>query len=206
MFEAFVATFFDGLEAFLVVAVAVAFFRKSRRGLVVAAQLGLAGSVVASVMAAWLFSSANNPEWWLWLLSVGTAAFVAVLAADVWRATRRAAAEREGRLQPEDPTPSGAAWLIVFAGTVLVVARGGMLIVLLFASLIFQIGAFEVTVAAATGTAGAALLSWLWSRYAHRLAPRTVMTVTAAFVLIFLSHLLISDILGLWQNRLWLPL
>jgi high-affinity iron transporter len=203
MFDAFVATFLEGLEAFLVVAVALAFFRKSRRGVVAAAQLGLGVSVGASVTFAWLLSGAENPTRVTWLLAVAAAAVVTLLAADVWRAARRMAAERNGLAVEEHPSPSGAAWLAVFLGTVLLVSRSGMMSVLLFGSLIFQIGAVGVTAAAACGTAAAALLSWQWSRHAHRLPTRTVVTVTATVVLIFLSHLVISDILGLWQNRLW---
>ena len=205
MVDAFVATFFEGLEAFVVVAAALAFFRKSRRSVVSAAQLGVGASAGVSVTAAWLLSSADNPNWWLWLLALGATVFVVVLAADVWRAFRRVAAEREGLVPDEHPSSSAIAWIAVFVGTVLLVSRSAMLTVLLFGSLIFQVGVIEVTAAAIAGTLAAASLSWQWSRHAHRLPPRTVVTVTGAVVLIFLSHLVISDILGLWQNRLWSP-
>ena len=201
MFEAFVATFLEGLEAFLVVAVALAFFRKCRRGVVAAAQLGIGVSVGVSVTGAWLLSGAQDPDQWTWLLAVAAVAFVTLLAADVCRAIVRMAGA-SGSTGPE-ADPGAAAWLAVFVGAVLLVSRGGMLSVLLFGSLIFQVGAIDVTAAAAAGTVSAALLSWQWSRTARRLPARTVVAVTAAVTLIFLFHLVISDILGLWQNRLW---
>ena len=203
MFEAFVATFLEGLEAFLVVAVALAFFRKCRSGVVAAAQLGIGVSVGVSVTGAWLLSGAQDPDQWTWLLAVAAAAFVTLLAADVCRAIVRMAAASGSTGPDADPNASAAAWVAVFVGTVLLVSRGGMLSVLLFGSLIFQVGAVAVTAAAVAGTVSAALLSWQWSRTAHRLPVRTVVTLTAAVTLIFMLHLVISDILGLWQNRLW---
>jgi high-affinity Fe2+/Pb2+ permease len=203
MFDAFVATFLEGLEAFLVVAVALGFFRKGRRAVVAAAQLGLGVSAGVSVTAAWMLSNAENPNNALWWLAVGATAVVVLLAVDVWRVARGLVVEGDDKVTPPEPEANIGAWIAVFLGTVLLVSRSGMLSVLLFGSLLFQIGAVEVTAAAACGTTAAALLSWQWSRLARRLRPRTVVTATAVVVLIFLSHLVISDILGLWQNRLW---
>ncbi len=203
MFDAFVATFLEGLEAFLVVAVALAFFRKSRRAVVAAVQLGVGVSAGVSLTAAWLLSRSQNPGRWTWFLAVAAAAFVALLAADVWRAARDIAAEPADGVTGADPKPSALAWLAVFCGAVLLVSRSVMLSVLLFGTLIFHVGAINVTAAAAAGTASAALLSWQWARHAHRLASRPVVTVTGGVVAIALFHLVISDILGLWQNRLW---
>jgi high-affinity iron transporter len=203
MFDAFVATFLEGLEAFLVVAVALAFFRKSRRAVVAAVQMGIGVSVGVSLTAAWLLSRSQYPGRWIWFLAVAAAAFVSLLAADVWRAARRIAAQPEDGVTVTDPNPSALAWLAVFFGAVLLVSRAGMLSVLLFGTLIFQVGALNVTAAAAAGTASAALLSWQWARHAHRFPARPVVTVTGAVAAIALFHLVISDILGLWQNRLW---
>jgi high-affinity Fe2+/Pb2+ permease len=203
MLDAVVATFLEGLEAFLVVAAALAFFRKSRRGVVAAVQLGVAAAVGVSVAGAWLISGTDNPNDWVWRLDVAAAVVVALLAVDIARAARRVVAERTGQKSDADPNPSGVAWLAVFFGTILLVARSGMLSVLLFGPLFFQVGAVEVTAAAIAGLVGAALVSWQWSRHAHRLRPEIVVAMTAGVVLIFLSHLVISDILGLWQNRLW---
>lgn len=203
MFEAFVATFFEGLEAFLLVAVALAYFRKTRRGVAPAVQLGVGLSAVASLMAAWLLSSADNPERWIWNLAIAAAVLISLLAVDVWRAWRRLVHAPHEPVEEADPTPRGFVWLAVLLGSILLVSRSGMSTVLLFGSLIFQVGAVEVTTAAVGGTVTAALVSWLWSRYARHLPSRIVIIVTAAAVLIFLVHLVISDILGLWQNRLW---
>jgi high-affinity Fe2+/Pb2+ permease len=203
MLDAVVATFLEGLEAFLVVAAALAFFRKSRRGVVAAVPLGVAAAVGVSVAGAWLISGTDSPDDWVWRLDVAAAVVVTVLAVDIARAARAVVVGRKWHEAEEAPNPSGLAWLAVFFGTVLLVSRSGMLSVLLFGPLFFQVGAIEVTLAAIAGMMAAALVSWQWSRHAHRLRPATVVAATAGVVLIFLSHLVISDILGLWQNRLW---
>ncbi|MGH9174088.1 MAG: FTR1 family protein, partial [Vicinamibacterales bacterium] len=65
MLQAFVITFREGLEAFLIIAISLAFLRKSgSRHLVPAVQWGIAVSVVLSVIAGWLFSRAANQALW----------------------------------------------------------------------------------------------------------------------------------------------
>ena len=65
MLQAFVITFREGLEAFLIIAISLAFLRKSgSRHLVPAVQWGIAVSVVLSVFAGWLFSRASNQALW----------------------------------------------------------------------------------------------------------------------------------------------
>ena len=59
MLQAFVITFREGLEAFLIVAISLAFLRKSgSRHLVPAVHWGIGVSVVLSILAGWLFSRA----------------------------------------------------------------------------------------------------------------------------------------------------
>src|SRR5687767_2881272 len=123
MFEAFVATFLEGLEAFLPVAVALAFFRKSRTGVVAAVQLGVGVAAGASITGAWLISGAESPTLWTWILAIAAALFVTLLAVDVGFTARRIAAGQEGRADEEKAKHTALIWLLAFAGTVLLVTR-----------------------------------------------------------------------------------
>src|SRR5258708_31827668 len=80
MFQAFVITLREGLEAFLIVAISLAYLRKSgRRELVPAVRWGIAFSIVISIGAAFLFQRAANHALWEGTLAVVAAISVASL-------------------------------------------------------------------------------------------------------------------------------
>ena len=61
MLQAFVITLREGLEAFLIVAISLAYLRKTGRpGLVSAVHWGIGVSIVVSIAAALLFQQASN--------------------------------------------------------------------------------------------------------------------------------------------------
>jgi high-affinity iron transporter len=62
---------------------------------------------------------------------------------------------------------------------------------LLMGTLIFQVRALDIIFGAAAGTLLAAAVSWLWSRYGHRVNLGLFFQVTAIFMLIFVVQLLI---------------
>jgi high-affinity iron transporter len=71
MLQAFVITLREGLEAFLIVAISLAYLRKSgRRELIPAVHWGIALSIFISIGAAYLFHRASNHALWEGLLAV----------------------------------------------------------------------------------------------------------------------------------------
>src|SRR4029450_10768648 len=99
MLQAFVITFREGLEAFLIVAISLAFLRKSgSRHLIPAVNWGIAVSVVISVLAGYLFSRASNQALWEGVLALVAAVSVATLTVHMWRTARRIKSEIEGDL------------------------------------------------------------------------------------------------------------
>jgi len=192
MVQAFVITFREGLEAFLIVAISLAFLRKSGgRHLVPAAQWGIAVSVVLSIIAGWLFSRASNQALWEGILALVAAVSVASLTIHMWRTARRLKGEIEGQLRQSASLQGGKAWLAVFLFTLLMISREGMETALLMGTLIFQVRAFDIILGAIGGVAVAALVSWMWSRYGHRINLGLFFQVTAIFLLIFVLQLLI---------------
>jgi high-affinity iron transporter len=192
MLQAFVITFREGLEAFLIIAISLAFLRKSgSRHLVPAVQWGIALSVGLSVIAGWLFSRAANQALWEGVLALVAAVSVASLTIHMWRTARRIKGEIEGRLQQSTALAGGKAWLGVFLFTLLMISREGMETALLMGTLIFQVRAIDIILGAATGTVAAAVVAWLWSRYGHRVNLGLFFQVTAIFLLLFVAQLLI---------------
>src|SRR5437667_8186918 len=116
MLQAFVITLREGLEAFLIVAISIAYLRKSRRAeLVPAVRWGIALSVLLSIGAAVLFSRARNQALWEGLLALVAAVSVTSLTVHMWRTAKRIKRDIEGHLH-ESTLKTGAA---AFAGVFL---------------------------------------------------------------------------------------
>ena len=192
MLQAFVITLREGLEAFLIVAISLAYLRKSgRRDLVPAVHWGIAASILMSVAAAWLFQRASNQALWEGVLALTAAVLVSSLIVHMWRHAKRLKAEIEGRLQQSTLRTGAAAFAGVFAFTLLMISREGMETALLMGTLLFQIRAADVVLGAAAGTACAAFVAWLWSKYGHRVNLALFFQVTAVFLMVFVVQLLI---------------
>src|SRR6516225_1003215 len=90
MLQAFVITLREGLEAFLIVAISLAYLRKSgRRELIPAVHWGIALSILISIGGALLFQRAANHALWEAVLCAAAAVSVASLTIHMWRTARR---------------------------------------------------------------------------------------------------------------------
>lgn len=192
MIQAFVITLREGIEAFLIVAISLAYLKKTgRQALLPAVHWGIALSVALSIGAGFLLAKANNQALWEGILALTAAVLVASLTVHMWRAGRRMKKEIEGRLEVSSLKTGRAAFFGVFGFTVLMITREGMETALLMTQLIFTIKSTQVVAGAAVGTLAAACIAWLWSRYGHRVNLSRFFQVTAVFLLVFVVQLLI---------------
>ena len=100
MLQSFVITLREGLEAFLIVAISLAYQRKSgREELIPAVHWGIALSILLSVAAAYLFQRAANQALWEGVLALVAAVSVASLTVHMWRTARKIKGEIEGHLR-----------------------------------------------------------------------------------------------------------
>jgi high-affinity iron transporter len=204
MLQSFVITFREGLEAFLIVAISLAFLRKSGSGrLIPAVHWGIACSVVLSVVAGYLFSRASSQALWEGVLALVAAVSVASLTVHMWRTARRIKKEIEGHLQQSTAKQGTAAWIGVFLFTLLMISREGMETALLMGTLLFQVQAVDIISGAVAGVAAAGVVAWLWSRYGHRVNLGLFFQVTAIFLLIFVVQLLIYGFHELTEANLF---
>lgn len=192
MLQSLVITLREGLEAFLIVAISLAYLRRTgRAALVPAVHWGIAVSVAASVAAGVLLQRAANQALWEGVLALVAAALVASLTVHMWRVGRRMKREIEARLEASSQRPGRAAFFGVFSFTVLMITREGMETALLMNALLFQVRSAPLIAGAVIGVAGAATIAWLWSRYGHRVNLSLFFQVTAVFLLVFVGQLLI---------------
>ena len=190
MLQAFVITLREGLEAFLIVAISLAYLRKSgRRELLSAVHWGIGLSIALSIGAAMLFARAANQALWEGALGIVAAFSVATLTIYMWRTARRIKREIEGRLYTSTLKTGGAAFLGVFGFTVLMITREGMETAMLMSTLLFQVKSMSVFTGASAGILVAAGVAGLWSRYGHRVNLGLFFQVTAVFLLIFVVQL-----------------
>jgi high-affinity iron transporter len=192
MLQAFVITLREGLEAFLIIAISLAYLRKSQRAeLIPAVHWGIAASVLLSIGAGWLFYQARNQALWEGVLALAAAVSVASLTIHMLRTAKRIRKDIEGRLQTSTLKSGTAAFAGVFLFTLLMITREGMETALLMGTLLFQMRAFDMIVGALGGMAVAGFVASLWSRYGHRVNLALFFQVTAVFLMIFVVQLLI---------------
>jgi high-affinity iron transporter len=190
--QAFVITLREGLEAFLIVAISLAYLRKSRRSdLIPAVHWGIGVSVLLSIGAAMLFYRARNQALWEGILGIGAAVSVASLTLHMWRTGKRIKKDIEGHLHSAELKTGSAAFAGVFLFTLLMITREGMETALLMGTLLFQDMGTSVIIGATAGVIVAAYVASLWSRYGHRVDLGLFFQVTAVFLLVFVLQLLI---------------
>ena len=196
MLQALVITFREGVEAFLVVAISLAYLRKTGRDeLCTAVYWGVASSILTSGIAGYLFSLASNQSLWEGILATLAAVLVGSLVAHMWRAARGIKNRIHARLNAAaaEGFPRQA-WWGVFLFIVLMVTREGMETALLLGTLLFQMKTPQILSGALLGIFAAAILAFLWSRYGHLVNLRRFLQVTAIFLFVFVLQLLIYGV------------
>src|SRR6185436_8649544 len=141
MIQSFVITLREGLEAFLIVAISLAYLRKAgRHELIPAVRWGIVLSILISIGAAFVFQ----------------------------RTARHVKQDIEGHLKSSALKTGTGAFLGVLAFTMLMITREGMETAMLMGTLMFQVKSASIITGAVVGTLSAAFVAWLWTRYGYR--------------------------------------
>jgi high-affinity iron transporter len=196
MFQTLLITFREGLEAFLMIAVATLFLRKTARdGLVSAVRAGLVVSIAASIGLGVLLADvgASSPA------SEGVLALLAA-AAVIWCVVHML---KMGK-QMGDEISSGIgkalildganAWWTVFAFTLFMVGREGIEAAAMLSSLAGNAEMRQLLAGGLVGLALAATVALLWVKFGRRVNLSRFFNVTAVFMLIFVVMLLFKGI------------
>ena len=208
MLESFVITLREGLEAFLIVAISLAYLKRTGRAhLATAVHWGIAVSVAVSIGAGLLLSRAANQALWEGVLALVAAVLVGTLIIHMWRTGKRMKREIEGRLESAAVKTKQAAFLGIFGFTVLMITREGMETALLMNTLLFSMGAagLDLIAGAVAGIAVAIGVAWLWARYGRRVNLAQFFQVTAVFLFVFVIQLTIYGFHELTEANIGIP-
>jgi high-affinity iron transporter len=182
----------EGIEAFLIVAISLAYLRKSGRAeLIRAVHWGIVAALAVSAIGGYLLYRASNQEWLEGPLALIAAVSVGALTVQMLRSGRHMKGAIEGRLRTSSERAGVGAFLGVFLFTGLMISREGMETSLLLLQLQ---QAPPLVVGALLGVVGASVLAWLWSRYGHRVPLSLFLQTTAIFLCIFTVQLFIYGV------------
>ena len=182
----------EGIEMFLIVAIAATYLRKTgRAALVAAVGWGTAFAVLASViLGVWLAEVAVSPKWESLLALVAAILVISMVVYMLGAAKHLRRRIGEG-LDAAAARPGRAAWLGVFLFVVLMVTREGMETAFLTASLFRQTETAPFVWGALAGTGLAAALAAAWVKYGQRVNLALFFRVTSVFLVLFAVQLVI---------------
>ena len=192
MLQTFIITLREGIEAFLIVAIMLAYLNKTGRAhLAHAVYWGIGVALVASAGAGLLFAEAQNKPLWEGLLAFVAALLVLSLIIFMWRKAPQLRAEIGNRLESEARKQGPAAAWGVFAFTLLMITREGMETALLLNNVLFNADMRDMALGAMLGVAAAGVLAWGWARYGRRVNLALLLQVTAIFLALFVVQLFV---------------
>lgn len=190
MLQMTVFTLREGIEAFLIVAIAIAYLRKTgREGLVPAAWWGTGTAAALSIVLGVFLAEAAVQPIWEGVLAMVAALMVISMVIYMLKHAKKMRGEIGGRL--ETAATGAGPWIGVFALVLLMITREGMEMAFIAATLARQSESVHLFWGALFGIALAAALAWGWSRYGHRINLGLFFQVTSLFLVLFAVQLLV---------------
>ena len=190
MAQILLVTLREGIEMFLIVAIAAAYLRKTgRAALLPAVAWGTGAAVLISVvLGVWLAETAVTPKAES-ILALIAAALIISMVFYMLRAAKQMSGQIGIRLEAAVARPG--AWVAVFSFVVFMIAREGMETAFITASLFRQTETVPFVAGAIAGLVVAAGLAYAWSRYGHKVDLSLFFRVTSIFLLLFAVQLLV---------------
>jgi high-affinity iron transporter len=190
MWQAFVIVLREGFEAFLMVAITLAYLQKTRReDLCGAVGAGIAASLaVSALIGLFLYKTDSNQPLWEGVLGLVSAILVGAFVVHMWKTAPHLKQDMERTLEAKTHAPSSkAAWMGVFGFIILMISREGMETALM----LFQVHTAGVVTGALLGAAGAAAIAMIWTRVGRLINLKLFFQVTSLFLLLFVVQILI---------------
>lgn len=192
MLETFIIMWRESVEAFLIVAIAIAYLQTTgRRNLLKSVYAGIAAAVAVSAYAAYALQEFAQSEFTEGVLSLVAGAFVLSLTIYVARNAANIKGDIEKNIDRGAAKTGVAAYIGVFLFTVLMIAREGAEAALLIAIIAEDYTVGAVFAGCALGLLATAAIAFAWLRYSHKINLKRFMQATSIFLGLFATHLMI---------------
>jgi high-affinity iron transporter len=190
--QIFVITLRESIEAFLIVAITLAYLRKtSRTQLLPAVYWGTGIAVALSVVLGVALAEVAVQPLWEGVLAAIAAILVLGMVIYMMRAAKHLRTQIGTKIESAALKPGTGAWLSIFAFVVLMITREGMETAFIVNATALQTKSMQMLIGSALGVGLASAVAWAWSRYGHRVKLHLFFQVTSIFLLLFVAQLLI---------------
>jgi hypothetical protein len=183
MSQLFVRTLSQGLQAFLPLAVGLAWYRRNGRSDRVAAiYLGIAGAVAATPVVGYWFQHTDHQARWEALLAITATVMALCFGLQIWRGH---AAPRWSKIRLPHPLTRQFA---LAAASILIVVRQTMEIDVVLKAALIDLRSLEATAAICGGVTLAFAIAWTFTRVCGRLPERAFTYAAGTFAGVFLAQ------------------
>jgi high-affinity iron transporter len=192
MLQMLVITLREGIEAFLIVAITIAYLRRTgRTALLPAAWWGTGIALVLSCVTGVFLIETKLESMWEAVLAAAASALVITMVLYMLKHAKRLRGEIGERIEYAMRGPQTGARIGVFLLVLLMITREGIETAFIIGALARQNASDGMLWGALTGVSLAVLVAWAWSRYGHRVNLGLFFQVTSVFLLLFAVQLLI---------------
>jgi high-affinity iron transporter len=192
MLQILVITLRECIEAFLIVAITIAYLRKTgRHTLLAPAYWATAIAIGLSIILGVALAEVAVQPLWEGVLAAVAATLVLGMVIYMLRAAKHLRTTINATIETAAQKPAAGAWLGVFTFVLLMITREGMETAFIVNALALKTQSISMILGATLGIGLAAVVAWAWSRYGHRVRLDLFFQVTSIFLLLFVVQLFI---------------
>lgn len=186
MLETLLITFREGLEAFLIVAIMLAYVTKMgyfhlRKPI----YSGILVALIISATTGWHVAELAEDPVWEGTFSLIAGALTASFTIYIMQTAKRIRSNIGDSIEHNMNKGGALAEIGVFIFTILMISREGMETALMLGSLTAQENAAAMWTGALAGLAGITSIAWLWSTQSRRINIGLFLQVTGVFLVLF---------------------
>lgn len=193
MFETLMIAFREGLEAFLIIAITLAYLAKTGgEKLIPSVRNGCYVAVIACVILGIVLAKIGGlTPFWEGTLALIAAVLVISCTVHMLKMGKHMKKEITGAIDKAVANPTGGAKFAIFLFVLLMIGREGLEAATMIASLAQMTEGMPLALGGVLGVTLAGLVAWAWSKYGQRVNLGLFFQVTAIFMVLFSIQLLI---------------
>ena len=200
MLETLLITFREGLEAFLIVAITLAYLTKTgRHNLKKPVYAGIITALLISATTGWhIAEAADTPLMEGWFAIVA-GILVASLTYYMMTSAHKIKAQIGDAVEKHAAKAGKGAIVGMFVFTVIMIAREGMETALMLGAISHKTDGSQMMMGGLLGLGLTAFIGYLWATQSHKINLKAFMQVTGIFLFLFAVHLFLYGIYELTE-------